>query len=391
MKVAMLTGSLSRLGGGVSEIVRSLSVALATDGVNVQALGTRDASTQEDLPAWGQVPTFPQRFWGPASLGFAPGLTRALHNANPDVLHLHGIWMYASLVAARWARQTGRPHIVTPQGMLEPWSMAHHHMQKRLIWSLYEGRHLHQATCINVNTTAELAHVRDLGLTNPVCIVPNGIELPVTSRHAVPPPWADVWNKGERILLFLGRLHPKKGLLELVDAWSKAKQTTANNQWRLAIIGWDQDGYASRLCARIEQLGLEGEIRWFGPVFGEMKSAAYLGAHAAILPSFSEGLPMSVLEAWSFGLPVMMSRECNLENGFAAGAAIEVSPAQPEVSIEGLRQLWNMSEEQRLVMGKAGYSLVSSDYTWRQVAAELKQVYVWMLGRAEKPDCVSLD
>jgi poly(glycerol-phosphate) alpha-glucosyltransferase len=312
-------------------------------------------------------------------------MASALMESCPDVVHQHGLWIYPSLAGRQWKRKTGKVHIITPQGMLEPWVMKHHQWRKKVIWHIFEESNLQETDCINVNSDTELKHLRDLGLKTPVCIVPNGVDIPANRRSATPPPWADTWPVDVKVLLYLGRLHSKKGVKELVRAWEQARSESSGQQWRLAIIGWDQVGYGEELNQLISEKGLAEQVRWFGPAFGEIKEAALRSADAFVLPSFSEGLPMAVLEAWAYGLPVIMTRECNLEVGFTVGAAIEVRPEIESIA-QGITRLWTLPESDLEFMGKCGFALVEERYTWPKVAADLMSVYKWFLGQGDRPD-----
>ena len=131
-----------------------------------------------------------------------------------------------------------------------------------------------------------------------------------------------------------------------------------------------------------------------GPAFGEEKDRLLRQASAFILPSFSEGLPMSVLEAWSYGLPVLMTDHCNLPAGFAANAALRIGTDAESIA-EGLRELFALpttDHGQRttslISIGRNGRALVERQFTWPQVAAQMKEVYEWLLGGGPKPGCV---
>ena len=125
--------------------------------------------------------------------------------------------------------------------------------------------------------------------------------------------------------------------------------------------------------------------RFDAMAIGADKQAALSRADAFVLPSFSEGLPMAVLEAWSHRMPVLMTRECNLERGFEAAAALEVRPEAGSIAA-GLRGLWSMSQQDLAAMGGRGRSLVEQHYTWQKIAAELRSVYAWFLGSGSKPE-----
>ncbi len=146
---------------------------------------------------------------------------------------------------------------------------------------------------------SEARAIRSYGLRNPVCVIPSGVDLPADDPPG-PPAWAPEAG-GHRVLLFLGRLHPKKGLLNLVRAWAKvqADRPAGAADWVLVIAGWDQGGHEARLRRLIDELGAAGTIRLVGPQFGDQKAASLAFADAFVLPSLSEGLPVAMLEAWS--------------------------------------------------------------------------------------------
>ena len=384
MKVAFLPGSVSRAGGGFFESVRAFARALdARTGVEVAVFGIRDAFTARDLPEWApvRVEAFPVR--GPNSFGWAPKLGEALAAYEPDLVHLHGLWMHSSMVARNHGRLTGRPVVVSPRGMLDPWALRNSGWKKRVARLLFEGSNLREARCIHALSEAERDSVRGFGLHQPVCIVPNGVEAPAALTE--PPPWASVVPPGSKVMLYLGRLHPKKNLVNLVKAWSSVRRegVSATERWHLVVIGWDQGGYERVLREAAGQAHLD-HVHFLGPKFGKEKEAAFAHAEAFILPSLSEGLPMVVLEAWAHALPVLMTEECNLREGFDAGAARRIGPDAESIA-EGLRSLIRMSESERRDMGQRGQALVERAFTWESIARRMHEAYTWLLGGGGNP------
>jgi poly(glycerol-phosphate) alpha-glucosyltransferase len=220
-----------------------------------------------------------------------------------------------------------------------------------------------------------------------VCIIPNGIDIPTESTAS--PPWVDQIQDGKKVLLYLGRLHPKKGLANLLGAWKQArsKSPAKIEPWRLAIAGWSQLGHENELRSLAADYGLNGDVLFLGPLHGEAKAAAYSSADAVVLPSFSEGLPMAVLEAWSYKKPVLMTPQCNLPEGFSANAAFESQPNIDSLA-NGLALLTEATDEQRCEMGSNGWRLVNEKFTWEHVTSEMLSVYRWLVGGGAPPACV---
>jgi poly(glycerol-phosphate) alpha-glucosyltransferase len=325
---------------------------------------------------------------GPRALGYAPALAGALAHSGIDLLHTHGLWMYPSRASLAWAKSHKKPYVISPHGMLDPWAVNNSKWKKRLAGLLYEDAHLRGASCIHALCNAEYEAIRAYGLKNPVCVIPNGIDLPHVQTDAKPD-WHSMVPEDARVLLYLGRIHPKKGLVNLLHAWRIAKQASGGGDpWFLVIAGWDQGGHEAELRSLAQQLGIMDSVAFVGPQFDGAKHASYARADAFVLPSFSEGLPMVVLEAWAHGLPVVMTPECNLPEGFAAGAAIGVRPEAGSIS-DGLMTLFAQPDPS--AMGLNGRQLVEHRFTWPRVAEQMLAVYRWVLGTGEKPECVFTD
>jgi poly(glycerol-phosphate) alpha-glucosyltransferase len=271
--------------------------------------------------------------------------------------------------------------------MLDLWALGNSSWKKRLAGALYERRNLRGAACLHALCEADARAIQAYGLKNPICVIPNGIDPP-PSLEAPPPDWEDGGTRGAKVLLYLGRLHRKKNLLNLLRAWAGVQlENQAAREWRLVIAGWDQNGYQVQLEHAARKLEIKGTVRFPGPQFGGAKHATLRRSDAFILPSLSEGLPMAVLEAWAYGLPVLMTPECNLPEGFDAGAALRLGP-EPDAITRGVVELIEMSDAARAAIGGRGQQLVQDRFTWPRIARQMRDVYEWCLGAGPKPDCV---
>lgn len=391
IKQGALVASLSRNAGGMFNSVRELSLSMnSLPCVEVDVFGLRDDYVENDLGAWDGLATHVLKQQGPRIFGYAPDLLSELLNANLDILHVHGIWMYPSLASHRWKALTGRPYIISPHGMLDPWAVKHSGWKKRVAGWAYENAHLHGASCIRALCESEAEAIRSYGLRNPVCIIPNGIDLPDSAVPAAPP-WLGSIPADSKVLFYLGRLHPKKGLADLFRAWAiSSRAENSQGRWHLVIAGWDQGGHEQSLKALADKLCIRASVHFVGPQFGAAKHACYSHADAFILPSYSEGLPMAVLEAWAYGLPVLMTPQCNLPEGFSVGAALRCDPESESIS-EGLRGFFALSDVDREEMGIRGRHLVKDKFAWAHIAENMMKVYRWVIEGDVKPDCVLMD
>jgi len=486
MKVAFTSGSLSRNAGGLFESVRALGKELTNLGVDVSVYGLRDQNWERDEEAWAPLSARAFSFSGPRALAWSPEMDAALDEARPDIVALQGLWQYSSLATRRHWRRRVTPYVVSPRGMLDKWALANSRWKKMLAAFAFENAVLRDAGCLHALCKSEADAIRAYGLRQRIEVVPNGVELPemgkVESGNA-----ETLKGEGKRRLLFLGRIHPKKGLLGALRAWAEIRNSTSairdSAEWQFVIAGWDQGGHEAALKAlcgelglntafrttkdtniheniepqssaragvrksnrrlarrgrewerpnRISRMGTDGQqgdaqgtcagdsepdlltskladapvseslirsasgpasaldagrssldsvdVLFYGAAFGEEKEALFRSAEAFILPSFSEGLPMSVLEAWSYGLPVVMTPECNLSEGFACGAALEIRNGEKsfqgsDFSFQhGLRTLLEMSDWERAAMGMRGRKLVEEKFTWPKVAARMKEI-----------------
>jgi poly(glycerol-phosphate) alpha-glucosyltransferase len=324
---------------------------------------------------------------GPKALGIAPGLISALRAAEVDIVHSHGLWMYPSIASLIVTQRAARS-VISPHGMLDPWALRNSAWKKRLAAFAFERSHLHRAGCLHALVEPELVAIRKAGIETPVCVIPNGVVLPEPVNRAEQ---ASVRGKMDRrVLLYIGRLHPKKGLHTLLEAWSAtcSRVVTAREEWTLRIVGWEGlAGYERKLRRIADELQLTRQVVFSGPLYGAAKNAALQCANGFVLPSVSEGMPVAVLEAWAHYLPVVMTPYCNIPSGFTTGAAI-CSAADTASLTRALTEFVLLGDGDRAVMGSRGRALVERDFTWRHIARTLLGIYEWLVGGGKAPACV---
>lgn len=385
MEVAFITPSVSRSSGGIFEVELALAKSLQHLGCDIRVYGQNDENTSNDLSKWDPIKVETFSSIGPHAFRYSPSLKNAVVKSNCQIAHLQVIWMYTSVVANNW-HKTGKPYVVTIHGMLEPWALKNAKWKKDIVKVLYENRCLKNAACIHAQTYKEYQDIRKFGLKNPVCVIPNGVDLPQDNLLSVKPVWYNQTNN-KKVLLFIGRLHPKKGLDNLLKAWASVVD---KKEWCLVIAGWGDSEYMDALKTATKELQIEDDVIFAGPQFEAEKQRTFMAADAFILPSFSEGLPMAVLEAWSYQLPTLITPACNLPDSFENNAAIKIEPT-PDSIVQGLQNLFLMTEEQRKLQGKIGFELVKAKYTWNKIAQQMASVYRWILSGNKKPDYVYTD
>jgi glycosyltransferase involved in cell wall biosynthesis len=351
LRIGLLTASASRLGGGVFEAVVAQAELIASLGAEPVIFALHDRHSGEDAGRFGGAQVIHAPIIGPPQIGYSPELDKALAAGNLDILHLHGIWMYPSAAGASWARKTGRPYFVSPHGMLDPWITARGRWKKALARAGYERRGWAAAYALHALTPREASDIaQETGRSDSI-IIPNAGPAPVAAGGGRGP-----------MMLYIGRIHAKKNLIALVNAWKMAERPDSA---RLMIGGWGDEADVAALQAAIGDAA-QG-IQFLGPVYGQAKAALLAEARFAVLPSLSEGLPMAILEGWAHGTPTVMTSQCNLDIGFAAGAALECGYEAGTIAPVLSRAL-AMGEEEWATRAAAASALAASPFSAASVA-----------------------
>lgn len=369
-RIGLLTAAASRLGGGVFEAVVAQVALLRGWGARPVVLALADRFSAADAGRLGACEVHHAAVLGPRRFGYAPQLHRLLSAARLDLLHLHGIWMYPSAAAAGWAAQSGRPLLISPHGMLDRWITGRGRLQKGLARIGYERRSWRRAARFHALTAAEAADIaRETGRDDSLVI-------------ANPAPPAVPRPPGPRApqVVYLGRFHPKKNLPALIAAWSELDRRGAlPAAARLVLAGWGsaRDSAALQRALAAAPPG----IVLAGPQFGADKARLLGEARFVVLPSLSEGLPIAVLEAWSAGTPTLISQNCHLPQGFAAGAARDCGTS-PAAIAACLERTLALDEPGWQAMSRAAVELARGPFGAATIAAQWHRAYAQLLAGA---------
>ncbi|MGZ9158269.1 MAG: glycosyltransferase [Nitrospira sp.] len=381
MKIALLTGHLSSASGGLCQCVPGLARALATTGgvSSLRIIGIHDTGDMQAWRSWG-TNVRPCAEIGPHAFGWAPELRRALADYEPDIVDAQGLWMYPSLASLWWHRRTQLPYVVTPHGMLDPWAMRKSAWKKQIVRWWFEDEHLRKAACLRATSAMEAGHFRAFGLRNPIAVVPNGIDLP--------PVQAIVQEPGRlNRVLFLSRIHPKKGLDFLLRAWSNLHRSYST--WELVIAGPDEVGHRAEMQKLAGELRLE-RVLWHEPIFGKEKLDLYASADLFVLPTHAENFGLVVGEALAHGVPVITTKNapwCGLEV-HRCGWWINLCDQAMTIA---LSEAMCLPAEQRREMGTRGRVWIERAFAWPAIGRQMLDVYQWVLGGGTPPSFLMVD
>jgi glycosyltransferase involved in cell wall biosynthesis len=384
MRILHVIGSIDPAKGGPSAGVVRLAAAQALVGHRVMLAGhaspealQRAHAAANDVPGLSLV-EFTVLGGGTRADTLAPlipGYGRARLGAcvaGADVVHLHGVWEPLLLAAAALCRARATPYVCCPHGMLDEWSMRQKRLKKRLALALGFRRMLDGAAFIHALNTDEMALMRPLALRAPVSIIPNGIfpeefsTLPAagTFRRAHP-------GLGDRpFVLFLSRLHAKKGLDILAAAFTELAGRLPDVH--LVVAGPDE-GAGKSFAAAIATRGLSARVFVVGPLYGRDKLAALVDSAVFCLPSRQEGFSIAITEALAVGRPVVISQACHFPEVGAAGAG-HVTSLDPSRIAEALEAVLN-DRKAAEAMGERGRALVLSRFTWPKIAERATLAY----------------
>lgn len=381
MTVLHTVASLHPNVGGPARTVSATCSQLSEAGATVDLVSLRSPGETTLAPNQpGVTVTFASKsHWLRDAWAFWRALRDRIEARLPALVHDHGVWLPTNLVSAMEARRHGCPLVVTTRGMLEPWALAHRSTKKTLSWYAYQHWILRQASLLHATSKQEAETLRDLGLRTPIAVIPNGVFLPDQGKQHP--------NEGEgRQALFLSRLHPKKGLTTLIDAWARVRP----DRWKLVVAGPAEGDYRREVEARVERHEIEGMVTFLGPVDDREKWNLYRKSDLFILPTFSENFGMVVAEALACGVPVITTTGAPWQVLEERSCGWWVKPTVDEIA-EALQDAVQRSDRERLKMGTRGRALVEDQFSWAGVAESMIASYRWLLEDGPRPDFVRTD
>ena len=311
-----------------------------------------------------------------------------------DLVHIHGIWDPRLHNVAKMCRAAKVPYIIAPRGMLEPWSLKQKWLKKRIARFLYQDKDLKCAAALHATAESEAEQFRKLGFRNPVIISPNGVNVPSVFEPR------NTQNTRKRVL-FVSRMHPKKGVLELVEAWGRLGvrgQELGVRDWVCELVytvnGDFEREYEAKVKAKVKELGLEDQFIFTGSLNDDAKWEAYRRADLFVLPTYSENFGIVVAEALWASVPVITTKGTpwsDLEGGAnlttndyrlttRCGWWIDLpaegsNPSRWDALDSALVGAMSMSDDERGEMGERGRKLVEEKYTWGAVVRNMVNGY----------------
>lgn len=352
--------------GGIARSVPILAKAVADAGWRTTLLAPQCAEpTTEHLDMAGV-----ELAWVARRSDLARQLARRLDTERgPVVVHHAGIWTLANRSVAAVCHARGVPLVVSPRGMLDPWSLSYHAWRKRVAWWLYARRALSRASLVHATSELEASAVRATRVGNPVVVVPNGV---------MPPTGEWIWPKDQvrRRALFLSRLHPKKGLSLLLEVWAKAQPTG----WELMIAGPEDGVEVESLKRQAEELGISENIKWEGAIADGDKWALYRSADLFVLPTLAENFGLVVAEALASGVPVVTTTAAPWSGLVDHRCGWWVEP-EAEALVRAMRDAVALSAEERARMGERGRLWVEQAFSWPAIGRQMAEVYRGLVSR----------
>lgn len=382
IKIAHIINSIDKSTGGPARSVTQLIHAVLKNdpncGIYLETLeAANDPVIKEFSSLKGKISFNKSNIFGHSS-----SLKKNLFLHKAHLFHGHGLWQMPVHQMAKIARKKNVPYVITPRGMLEPWALQQGKFKKRMALKLFQFKDLKEATCIHATAPMEVESIRAVGLKKPIAMIPNGVDLKYFSEK---PQFKS--NKPKKIL-FLSRIHHKKGLEMLIDSFSELDKDLIAD-WQLDIVGNGEKSYIDSLKERINEKSLSQVIKICEPVYDETKYNMFAKASLFVLPTYSENFGIVVAEALASHTPVITTKGAPWEDleKFNCGWWIDINK---NALIESLEDALKMSDDELRQMGSNGRKLIESKYSIEAVGRQMITLYQWLLNGGKAPKFVDL-
>ncbi len=347
-------------------MVNALARAMASKGHQNLVVGCSDVP--REVPDGVRFLGVSEQWWGirgVISLGLRRKIRRVYAEFRPDIVHIHGVWRPLQIVAAKVASELGIPFVLTAHGMYQPWLWCSKGWKgwakKKVFFHMMARPAFSRARFIHSITDSEAKNLSRLFPGAEIVKIPNATDVPSGNVTVERP---------QRYVLFLGRIHPVKGLDMLVRAFAAIR----DGGWKLRIAGPVEDrGYFQTTQEVVGKLGLSEKVEFFGPVFGEEKWKLLKQAWVVAVPSYSEVVGIVNLEAGAVGAPTITTFETGLW-GWEEGGGILVHPSDDDLA-RGLKEALSWTLEERLKRGEQIRAFVEQRYSWKAVGKQWEELY----------------
>jgi glycosyltransferase involved in cell wall biosynthesis len=319
------------------------------------------------------LPRIPLR----ASAGLHAALRREAQSAA--VLHSHGLWLLPNVYPARVVRGTRCRLVTSPRGTLAPVALGISRWSKKLMWAVVQRAAVEASDCLHATSLTEREEILAAGLRRPIAVIPNGVSIPEAK------PAAETTGRELRRLLFLGRIHPIKGLDVLVPVWRELE--SAFPDWQLVIAGPDEGSHRDALRELARAAGCR-RIEFHPPAYGAAKSALLWSADLFVLPTRTENFGMAVAEALAHGVPVVTTHGAPWSGLETHGAGWWVQLDRDALG-QALRDAMSLAPDALARRGVAGRAWMQRAFSWDEIAREMQAVYFWLAGDGPQPASVS--
>lgn len=379
IEIIHIVASIANEASGPSYSVPALCQALANQGREVTLMSV--GRSERRLVNNCSIRTFSQDYCRVPilrKLMFSRELRLELQKRTKQraILHVHGLWLMPNIYPGAIARARGVPLIFAPRGMLGPEALQFSQHRKQIMWHLLQKRAVSAAACLHATSEQEYEEIRQYGLRQPVAVVPNGIDVPVALARR--------GTRGMRTVLYLGRIHPKKGLDRLVAAWQQIEPLRPD--WTLRIVGPDENRYRDRLKQQALSLGLR-RIVFADPLFGDLKREAYQAAEIVVLPTLNENFGMTVAEALAHGTPVICTKGAPWEGLETNACGWWIDQGVASLS-NALNRATSIPSDELIAMGNRGRDWMARDFSWTAIASKMAAVYSWLSANTSIPTWV---
>lgn len=384
MHAVHIVAGLRATDGGPAYSVPRLCRALAAAGAKIDLMTVSESTAQDVSEASYRERRFP---WDCGEIPVlravrrSSALARSLrHDARAaDVIHNHGLWLLPNVYAGREAARADRPLVVAPRGMLSPAALSFSRFKKRCFWHLLQKSAVTNAACFHATSEQEYEEIRGFGLRQPVAIIPNGIDV----ENSAPFPER---ASGPRTVLSLGRIHPKKGLDNLLRAWAKVESVQPD--WCLRIVGPSEGGYDAKLRALAAELRLS-RVSIEGPVYGAEKRNIYHTAQLFVLSTLNDNFALTVAEALAAGVPVIATKGAPWKELVEQDCGWWIDHGV-EPMVAALSQSLAAPQQRLAAMGQKGQAWMQRDFSWDGVARAMLDLYAWLAEGNGRPAFVHL-